>query len=629
MKCILIFCSNSQELTWTCPASNTKRNKSNDKDTAAQNASKLQTAISTTHHHFPCAAHGNRLYDAYNGIEHFRGGTGAFAPFDRPLFSCALGSVTCSFKRELKAYESYELWTRILSWDEKWIYLITHFVRAGAVQPKEHTLYPEQNPNQRGLTESEGEKLAEQKASSDALSCHPGVVATALSKCVFKNGRRTVSPVFMLKKSGILPPTCQDKPIPTSDSTESSQFSESCKSSDSGIAVGNDEEECNMDRIEEERARGMESARPLANDALSILELEFTGEKGPVLGKHVDGHGAKQYIKIVITETTACGKPSLKIRGSTKITFEIASKDLLRKLRDFLRSNGLFVFKQVRIPIVNELYKVVIEEMKHEWTNEEIRDQINDAHDLSSKMYDDKFKYGGSQDSFDFQLTIFYDLYTKAGFNSDTYSSSFSTMLRDDALDYYYDLINNQGLPFNITCSMIQSHFETEEHKQAMMPTWNSIDEKSLFDCFKILLKSLKHIQRGLSSESRSGKYIRDKLINACNNIEACAYACLKSSSSLVGLCGDLRSSAITFNWIRKTDHLSSNQNFYPVRIYRSANHKSRSQPSKITFKKKCFQSGNKNSDRRVHQYVSEFEDFEQDNFSPEKTYLDSNEEDL
>ncbi|RKF56682.1 hypothetical protein OnM2_079033 [Erysiphe neolycopersici] len=226
-----------------------------------------------------------------HGIEHFRGGTGAFAPFDRPLFSCALGSVTCSFKRELKAYESYELWTRILSWDEKWIYLITHFVRAGAVQPKEYTLYPEQNPNLRDLTESEGEKQADVQATSDLLSSHPDVVATALSKCVFKDGRRTVSPVFMLKKSGILPPTCHDKPVSTSDSTGNSQCGDSCRSSDSGIAVGNDEEECNMDRIEEERARGMESARTLANDVLKKLELEFTGVRGPVLGKHIDGVG--------------------------------------------------------------------------------------------------------------------------------------------------------------------------------------------------------------------------------------------------------------------------------------------------------------------------------------------------
>lgn len=69
--------------------------------------------------------------------------------------------------------------------------------------------------------------------------------------------------------------------------------------------------------------------------------------------------------------------------GFTKATFEIAIKDLLRKLRDFLRSNGVFVFKQVRIPIANELYKVVTEERMHNWTNEEIKDQMNDAQGIN------------------------------------------------------------------------------------------------------------------------------------------------------------------------------------------------------------------------------------------------------
>ncbi|RKF77620.1 hypothetical protein GcM3_070031, partial [Golovinomyces cichoracearum] len=154
--------------------------------------------------------------------------------------------------------------------------------------------------------------------------------------------------------------------------------------------------------------------------------------------------------------------------GFTKTTFDIANKDLLRKLRDFLRSNGVFVSKQ------------------HEWTDEEIRDQMNGAQDSNSniiahsnsiipplqnrsqishpiktqndssetkpqisasgrdlpnllKMFDENLKYSGSQDRFDFKLIIFYDLFTNAGINPDAYSSSFSTMLRDDALDYFCD----------------------------------------------------------------------------------------------------------------------------------------------------------------------------------------------
>ncbi|RKF80083.1 hypothetical protein GcM3_049029 [Golovinomyces cichoracearum] len=208
------------------------------------------------------------------GIEHMRGGTGIFAYRNGAIFTCALASVSCSFRRELKAYEPYELWTRVLSWDEKWIYLITHFVRKGAANPKEFSLYPEQNPGSRAPTEAEGEKLAEQRASMDEMNCHPGVMATALSKCVFKSGRRTVSPAYMLRNSGILLPASGDI-----------------------TSELNEEDSSKMDSIEKIRVRGLESARPLANEAVQALELEFTGENGPVLGRHVDGIGLEGVLR--------------------------------------------------------------------------------------------------------------------------------------------------------------------------------------------------------------------------------------------------------------------------------------------------------------------------------------------
>src|ERR1700712_999967 len=58
---------------------------------------------------------------------------------DRPAkgkFGVSLGAVQCSFKRELKPYQRYEMWTRVLSWDKKWLYLVTHFVEKGAVKPR-------------------------------------------------------------------------------------------------------------------------------------------------------------------------------------------------------------------------------------------------------------------------------------------------------------------------------------------------------------------------------------------------------------------------------------------------------------------------------------------------------------
>ncbi|RKF77885.1 hypothetical protein GcM1_215005 [Golovinomyces cichoracearum] len=82
--------------------------------------------------------------------------------------------------------------------------------------------------------------------------------------------------------------------------------------------------------------------------------------------------------------------------------------------------------------------------------------------------------------------------------------------------------------------------------------------DKSLQKCLEILFWELKLIQRCLSRGFRPEKCLRDKLINACNDIEACAYACLKPFTSLKGLCSDPRSSIISFTRIRKASAPSS-----------------------------------------------------------------------
>jgi hypothetical protein len=55
-------------------------------------------------------------------------------------------------------------------------------------------------------------------------------------------------------------------------------------------------------------------------------------------------------------------------------------------LRDYLRANGVFVRKQPRLSIVNELYNVLTEEEQHEWTKEEIEDQINSFHGFNTSI---------------------------------------------------------------------------------------------------------------------------------------------------------------------------------------------------------------------------------------------------
>jgi hypothetical protein len=210
-----------------------------------------------------------------------RGGTAAITG-SKTVFGLALGAVSCSFKRELKPYESYELWTRVLSWDEKWFYIVTHFVRKGAVMPSKYTLYPQQNSREQDI------KRRGSTSSVDSMDGNEAVVATALSKCVFKQGRRTVSPALMLKHSGLLPANKSlDDLLPQEPETVLPVLS--CASSDSGIDMHEDsDEEDELARVETERQRGMKVT--LANQAQNALEMEFTAES-EALGRHSDGTG--------------------------------------------------------------------------------------------------------------------------------------------------------------------------------------------------------------------------------------------------------------------------------------------------------------------------------------------------
>jgi hypothetical protein len=95
-----------------------------------------------------------------------------------PIF-IALGSVYCSFRREIKPFECFEIRTQIAAWDEKWTYLVSYFLR-----PEKH--------------KGEGKIL----------------LAVALSKYIIKKGRMTLSPERVFRAGGFLPPWPEERPKP-------------------------------------------------------------------------------------------------------------------------------------------------------------------------------------------------------------------------------------------------------------------------------------------------------------------------------------------------------------------------------------------------------------------------------
>lgn len=133
----------------------------------------------------------------------------------------ALGSVACSFKRELAPNEEFEIWTRVLSWDHKWMYLVSHMVKAGTVQPDGYSLQSWKTSGRGGFFEKlfgirrrAGRKpkstgtngVLKELEQEKKEEWQKGIFASSISKYVVKRGRRTVPPEVVWNRSSLLPP---------------------------------------------------------------------------------------------------------------------------------------------------------------------------------------------------------------------------------------------------------------------------------------------------------------------------------------------------------------------------------------------------------------------------------------
>lgn len=206
-----------------------------------------------------------------------------------------LGAVHCSFKKEIAPYEPYEMWSRILCWDRKWIYVVSHFVKKGAVKPEGYTISPPASLlglilGRKGKKVAKNELAAEHtngNANGHALESrvpHNAIFASAISKYVMKLGRLTVHPEVVIEASGLLPP----KPggWNTMSGSKSVDEAQSNGHVSESVEASDDEDIWDWRRIEAENAKGMKFAEHFA--ALDGLYATFTGEKGPALGYYRD-----------------------------------------------------------------------------------------------------------------------------------------------------------------------------------------------------------------------------------------------------------------------------------------------------------------------------------------------------
>jgi hypothetical protein len=178
-------------------------------------------------------------------------------------FGIGLGAVFCSFRKEIAPMKRFEVWSRVLAWDRKWLYIVSHFVVAGKIRPTSW------DGTQSGPTRPKVKDIK----TGEVVDFEKYVYATAMTKYVFKLGRFTVHPAIIIEANGLLP----ERP------------GAGWRGGETGIGTPDEiediDEESDWDwkRVEYERRKGMELAGHFG--ALDGLHAVFDGGEDGVLGK--------------------------------------------------------------------------------------------------------------------------------------------------------------------------------------------------------------------------------------------------------------------------------------------------------------------------------------------------------
>jgi hypothetical protein len=159
-----------------------------------------------------------------------------------------LGGTSCIFKKAIAPFSKYEISSRVLCWDQKWIYVVSHFTKPGSNNANQFIL---------GLPAN---KAFDHKEPQNQLD---RIYATAITKYVFKQGRKTCTPDSVMHECGLLPLQ------PTSEGP-------------TGSTTGTDWEShghWTWQQVQDENNKHLEVARNFA--ALDKLHETFVGRSGP------------------------------------------------------------------------------------------------------------------------------------------------------------------------------------------------------------------------------------------------------------------------------------------------------------------------------------------------------------
>ena len=175
-------------------------------------------------------------------------------------------------------------------------------------------------------------------------------------------------------------------------------------------------------------------------------------------------------------------------------------------------------------------------------------------------------------------------------------------MLRGLALDHFYTNLKNvaqaQAFSFEQICNRTRQYFKGPKYRREILGQWNSTTLKSVLgksenagklttDCLQLLIKELQHLQHGLDPDLRTDKFLYNKIINACQELPVCQYACFKPSDSLASLINDLQSLITTFE--KSNIENTNTQAFFTNCRYYKQHSRLPSKYQQPLTKKRCF----------------------------------------
>ncbi|RKF74826.1 hypothetical protein GcM1_237043 [Golovinomyces cichoracearum] len=164
-------------------------------------------------------------------------------------------------------------------------------------------------------------------------------------------------------------------------------------------------------------------------------------------------------------------------------------------------------------------------------------------------------KYGGAENSLDICLDIFEDTCLNLGLPPIAYSLGTPTMLKGNTQKYYYHRISKLKIGHEGLIKRLREHFETELRRQDHLAQWYDFSlqvivhdnpEKSLMECFEMLLDKLHKLQGELSKKMRDDESARDRLQVACQMIPTCCKVFFAPNPTFGGFTAEIRNAIST-----------------------------------------------------------------------------------